>query len=194
MEAVDTHDVVFGIGPAGTGKTFIAVVKAVDALRAGEVRKIVLVRPAVEAGEKLGFLPGGPAEKMDPYMRPLFDALLSRMSGAQMAAMLAEKAIEIAPIGFMRGRTLSDSFIVVDEAQNATAPQLRMLLTRLGMGSKMVLTGDPTQCDLADGAGALEDIARRLDCRLRGAAVVRLDDADVVRHPLVRAMLPLLAA
>jgi phosphate starvation-inducible PhoH-like protein len=194
MEAIDSMSVVMAMGPAGTGKTHIAVRKAVEALQAGRVKRIVMSRPAIEAGEKLGFLPGDADAKMDPYMRPLYDELLSCVAPQVIKAWLAEKVLEVAPIGFMRGRTLSDCFVVVDEAQNLTALQLKMVLTRLGFGSKMVITGDPDQVDLPQGQSGLVDIAGRLDGRATGVGIVRLEDVDVVRHPVVKAVLEVLAA
>jgi phosphate starvation-inducible PhoH-like protein len=194
MNAIDNQDIVFAMGPAGAGKTKIAIAKAVDALKAGTVRRIILARPAVEAGERLGYMPGGLEEKLDPYMRPLYDALLESVAPQQLKAWMADRIVEIVPIGFMRGRTLANSFIVVDEAQNLTRGQMKMVLTRLGFGSTMVITGDPDQPDLDDGDSGLVDVAAQLEGRLDGCSVVRLGDSDVVRHPTVRAMLPLLMA
>lgn len=163
-----------------------------EALKGGKVKRIVLARPAVEAGERLGFLPGTAEEKLDPYMRPLYDALLDRMAPAQVSALLAAKVIEIAPIGFLRGRTLSSAFVVVDESQNMTLGQLRMVLTRLGFGSTMVLTGDPDQSDLEEGDSGLAAVADSLEGQEDGIAVVRLGETDIVRHPMVQRMLQLL--
>jgi phosphate starvation-inducible PhoH-like protein len=191
MEAIDERAVVVAVGPAGTGKTYIAIAKAVEALEAGRISRIVLSRPAVEAGENLGYLPGALQDKLAPYLRPLYDALTERLGTKRLKMMLADGAIEIAPVAFMRGRTLNDCFIVIDEAQNCTYGQLKMLLTRLGWRSTMVLTGDPDQTDLLKGLSGLGDIADRLD-RVPEIAVVRLTDGDIVRHPLVAGMLTVL--
>jgi phosphate starvation-inducible PhoH-like protein len=191
LEAIDERAVVVAIGPAGTGKTYLAIAKAVEALESGRVARIVLSRPAVEAGENLGFLPGALQDKLAPYLRPLYDALSERLGTKRLKAMLADGAIEIAPVAFMRGRTLNDCFIVIDEAQNCTYGQLKMLLTRLGWRSTMVLTGDPDQTDLLTGLSGLGDIADRLD-RVPDISVVRLTDGDIVRHPLVAGMLTVL--
>ncbi len=191
MSAIDSHALVCALGPAGTGKTYLAICKAVEALQSGRVSKIVLSRPAVEAGEQIGFLPGGMEDKLAPYLRPLYDALSDRLSPGQLKHMLAEGVIEIAPIGFMRGRTLNNAFIVIDEAQNCTYGQLKMLLTRLGWHSTMVITGDPNQSDLLKEFSGLEKAAEKLDL-LSGAAVIRLEAVDVVRHPLVAEMLDVL--
>ena len=191
MEAVDAHNLVLALGPAGTGKTYLAISKAVEALEAGKVGRIVLSRPAVEAGESLGFLPGDMEEKLAPYLRPLYDALSDRLSMKRVRAMMAEGIIEIAPVGFMRGRTLNNAFVVIDEAQNCTYGQLKMLLTRLGWHSTMVVTGDPAQTDLLPELSGLGQIADALD-RLDDVAVVRLADVDIVRHPLVASMLSVL--
>ena len=191
MNAMDTHALVCALGPAGTGKTYLAICKAVEALQKGKVSKIVLSRPAVEAGEQIGFLPGGMEDKLAPYLRPLYDALSDRLSPAQLKHMLAEGVIEIAPIGFMRGRTLNNAFIVIDEAQNCTYTQLKMLLTRLGWHSTMVITGDPNQTDLLPEFSGLAKAADKLTA-LSGAAVIKLEAADVVRHPLVAEMLDVL--
>jgi len=192
QEAIDTSDMTMLIGPAGSGKTRLAVAKAVDDLQAGRVDRIVLSRPAVEAGEKLGFLPGGPGEKVDPFMRPLFDALLQCMTPARLKAHIADLSIEIAPIAFMRGRTLTNCFVILDEAQNATRGQLRMVMTRLGEGSKMVITGDPDQSDLLPGDSGLTPIIADIEGKVDGLAVVRLSSDDVVRHRLVKALIPFL--
>ena len=194
METIDRCDITLAIGPAGTGKTVIAVTKAVTALDEGRVKRIIITRPAVEAGEKLGFLPGTMQEKLDPYMRPIFDALLRCMSPQRMTALINERTIEIAPIGFMRGRTLSECAIIIDEGQNATQGQLRMLLTRLGMGSFMVITGDPEQPDLDEGDSGLTDVADKMEGTDARIGVVRMGYDDVVRHPLVRKMVKILAA
>jgi phosphate starvation-inducible PhoH-like protein len=191
LDAIDEHAVVVAIGPAGTGKTYLAIAKAVEALEAGRVSRIVLSRPAVEAGENLGFLPGALQEKLAPYLRPLYDALTERLGTKRLKQMLADGVIEIAPVAFMRGRTLNDCFIVIDEAQNCTYGQLKMMLTRLGWRSTMVLTGDPDQTDLLTGMSGLGDIAAKLE-RVSDIGVVRLGDADIVRHPLVAGMLSVL--
>jgi phosphate starvation-inducible PhoH-like protein len=191
MTAMDTHNLTIAIGPAGTGKTYLAITKAVEALEAGKVERIILSRPAMEAGESLGYLPGDLHEKMAPYLRPLYDALGDRMGGKKVRQMIEEGTIEIAPVGFMRGRTLNNAFVVIDEAQNCTYAQLKMLLSRLGWHSTMVITGDPDQSDLLDGLSGLSDIARRLDTR-PNIAVIRLEQKDIVRHPLVAEMLEVL--
>ncbi len=186
VEAIRDNDITFGVGPAGTGKTYLAVAMAINALKAKEVEKIVLARPAVEAGERLGFLPGDLQEKVDPYLRPLYDALYD-MLGRDAALRLKEKeTIEVVPLAYMRGRTLDNSFIILDEAQNATKEQMKMFLTRMGFGSKMIVTGDITQTDLPRGKrSGLNDAMRILD-GVEGIAFCRLHDTDVVRHPLVR--------
>ncbi len=191
MEAIDNKNLVMALGPAGTGKTYIAISKAVEALEAGRVNRIVLSRPAVEAGESIGFLPGDMEDKLAPYLRPLYDALTDRLSVKRMRALMAEGAIEIAPVGFMRGRTLNNAFVVIDEAQNCTYMQLKMLLTRLGWHSTMVVTGDPNQSDLLPGISGLADVADRFEA-VDNIAVVRLADRDIVRHPLVAEMLGVL--
>jgi len=191
MKAIDDSNLVLALGPAGTGKTYLAIAKAVEALEAGKVGRIVLSRPAVEAGESLGFLPGEMEDKLAPYLRPLYDALSDRLSMKRVRVLMAEGAIEIAPIGFMRGRTLNNAFVVIDEAQNCTYGQLKMLLTRLGWNSTMVITGDPNQSDLLPGVSGLGDAAERLET-VSGIAVVRLKDVDIVRHPLVAKMLGVL--
>jgi len=188
MEAIDTHSLTVALGPAGTGKTYIAVAAAVEALEDGAVNRIVLSRPAVEAGETLGYLPGDLHEKLAPYLRPLYDALNDRLGGKRVRQLIADGTIEVAPIAYMRGRTLNNAFVVIDEAQNCTYGQLKMLLTRLGWHATMVLTGDPDQSDLLDGLSGLSDIARRLEA-VASIAVVRLDERDIVRHPLVGEML-----
>jgi phosphate starvation-inducible PhoH-like protein len=191
IDAVDERSVVVALGPAGTGKTYLAIAKAVESLEQHRVDRIVLSRPAVEAGESLGFLPGDLQDKLAPYLRPLYDALTERLGTKRLKAMLAEGVIEIAPVAYMRGRTLNNSFVVIDEAQNCTYGQLKMLLTRLGWRSTMVLTGDPDQTDLLSGMSGLGDIASRLE-RVPEIAVVRLGEADIVRHPLVASMLTVL--
>ena len=191
MAAMDHHNLVMALGPAGTGKTYLAVAKAVEALEAGKVGRIVLSRPAVEAGESIGFLPGDMEDKLAPYLRPLYDALSDRLSMKRVKALMAEGLIEIAPIGYMRGRTLNNAFIVVDEAQNCTYVQLKMLLTRLGWHSTMVVTGDPQQSDLLPGISGLADISARLEA-VDDIAVVRLAEQDIVRHPLVASMIGVL--
>ena len=180
------HDVTFGIGPAGTGKTYLAVACAVDALERDAVKRIVLVRPAVEAGERLGFLPGDFAQKVDPYLRPLYDALYDLMGFDRTAKSFERNTIEIAPLAYMRGRTLNHSFIILDEAQNTTPEQMKMFLTRIGFGTKAVVTGDVTQIDLARGqkSGLIE--ARRVLAGVRGIAFTDFTSADVVRNPLVQ--------
>ena len=191
MDAIDAQSVVVALGPAGTGKTYLAIAKAVEAWEAGKVQRIVLSRPAVEAGESLGFLPGDLNEKLAPYLRPLYDALTERMGTKRLKALLADGAIEIAPVAYMRGRTLSECFVVIDEAQNCTYGQLKMLLTRLGWRSTMVLTGDPDQTDLLPGLSGLSEIAQRLT-PIAEIPVVRLTEGDIVRHPLVASMLSVL--
>jgi len=191
IKAIDAKNLVLALGPAGTGKTYLAIAKAVEALEAGRVGRIVLSRPAVEAGESLGFLPGEMEDKLAPYLRPLYDALSDRLSMKRVRALMAEGAIEIAPVGFMRGRTLNNAFVVIDEAQNCTYVQLKMLLTRLGWHSTMVVTGDPAQSDLLPELSGLGPVAEKLD-EVGNVAVVRLKDRDIVRHPLVAEMLGVL--
>jgi phosphate starvation-inducible protein PhoH and related proteins len=191
VEAIERYHLTVALGPAGTGKTYLAVSAAVAALEAAEVGRIVLTRPAVEAGERLGYLPGDIGEKLAPYLRPLNDALNERLGGRRVKQLMTEGAIEIAPIAYMRGRTLNNAFIVIDEAQNCTYGQIKMMLTRLGWHSTMVVTGDPDQSDLLDGLSGLAEIARRLE-RVADIAVVRLGDGDIVRHPLVADMLTVL--
>lgn len=188
LDALDRSALVFAIGAAGTGKTYLAVAKAVEALELGRVRRIVLSRPAVEAGESLGFLPGDMEEKLAPYLRPLYDALCDRMATKRLKTLTAEGVIEIAPIAYMRGRTLNNACVVIDEAQNCTYAQLKMLLTRLGWNSTMVVTGDPAQSDLLPGLSGLEDVVARLE-PINGVEAVRFTRADVVRHPLVAEMI-----
>jgi len=191
IRAIDEKNLVMALGPAGTGKTYLAIAKAVEALESGRVGRIVLSRPAVEAGESIGFLPGDAEDKLAPYLRPLYDALSDRLSMKRVRALMAEGAIEIAPVGFMRGRTLNNAFVVIDEAQNCTYVQLKMLLTRLGWHSTMVVTGDPNQSDLLPEISGLAPVAQRLE-EVGNIAVVRLADADIVRHPLVAEMLGVL--
>ena len=191
IEAIDAKNLVLALGPAGSGKTYLAIAKAVEALEAGKVGRIVLSRPAVEAGESLGFLPGELEDKLAPYLRPLYDALSDRVSMKRVKSLITEGAIEIAPVGFMRGRTLNNAFVVIDEAQNCTYMQLKMLLTRLGWNSTMVVTGDPHQSDLLPGISGLGPVAEKLET-LENVAVVRLGDQDIVRHPLVAEMLGVL--
>lgn len=191
IKAIKEYSLSLAIGPAGTGKTYLAIACAAEALEKGEVDRIILSRPAMEAGESLGFLPGDMAEKMAPYLRPLYDALGDRMGGKRVRQLLEEGTIEIAPIGFMRGRTLNNAFVVIDEAQNCTYGQLKMILSRLGWHSTMVVTGDPCQSDLLDGMSGLSDIARRLE-KLENVAVIQLNQGDIVRHPLVADMLDVL--
>jgi len=188
MDAIDASPLVFAAGAAGTGKTYLAVAKGVEALDQGRVRRIVLSRPAVEAGESLGFLPGDMEEKLSPYLRPLYDALCDRISGKRLKALIAEGVIEIAPIAYMRGRTLNNAYVVIDEAQNCTYVQLKMLLTRLGWNSSMIVTGDPAQTDLLPGMSGLESVMDKLQ-PLEQVSVVRFSRADVVRHPLVAEMI-----
>ena len=191
MEAINSHNLTLAIGPAGTGKTYLAISAAVDALQKGKVQRIILSRPAMEAGESIGFLPGDMHEKMAPYLRPLYDALGDRMVGKQVRQYMDEGTIEIAPVGFMRGRTLNNAFVVIDEAQNCTYGQLKMLLSRLGWHSTMVVTGDPDQSDLLDGMSGLSQIAEKLST-VANIGVVKLAQADIVRHPLVAEMLEVL--
>ncbi|MFO1129098.1 MAG: PhoH family protein [Rhodospirillales bacterium] len=185
VNAIDTHDLVFGLGPAGTGKTYLAVAKAVERLVNGEVDRIILSRPAVEAGEQLGFLPGSMREKVDPYLRPLYDALYDMLPAPQVVKRLDSGEIEVAPLAFMRGRTLANAFVILDEAQNTTAVQMKMFLTRLGDHARMVVTGDLSQVDLPKGTrSGLRQALEILD-GVEGIAFVHFTDADVVRHPLV---------
>ena len=185
VEAIRRNELVFGIGPAGTGKTYLAVACAAEALMNGEVDRIVLSRPAVEAGERLGFLPGDMKEKVDPYLRPLYDALYDVMPAALVAKGIAENQIEIAPLAFMRGRTLASAFVILDEAQNTTPQQMKMFLTRLGEGSRMVVTGDPTQVDLPSGiTSGLADAVTTLK-GVESVAAIQFANADIVRHALV---------
>ena len=185
LEVIRDHDVVFGIGPAGTGKTYLAMAMAVSALMQRKVKRIILTRPAVEAGEKLGFLPGDLAEKVNPYLRPLYDAMHDMMDMDKAQALIQRGSIEVAPLAFMRGRTLNDSFVILDEAQNTTAEQMKMFLTRLGYDSKAVITGDVTQVDLPEGRKSGLSDAIHLLSGVEGIAFVNFTDVDVVRHPLV---------
>lgn len=191
LEAIDSKNVVVALGPAGTGKTYLAIAKAVEAFEAGKISRIMLTRPAVEAGENLGFLPGGLEDKLAPYLRPLYDALSDRLGAKRLKALLADGSIEIAPVAYMRGRTLNNAFIVIDEVQNCTYGQIKMMLTRLGWHSTMVLTGDPDQSDLLPGLSGLAQVGEKLDA-LEDIAVIRLIDRDIVRHPLVASMLTVL--
>jgi phosphate starvation-inducible protein PhoH and related proteins len=185
MEALGRADMIFALGPAGTGKTYLAVAQAVSQLISGSVDRLILSRPAVEAGERLGFLPGDMKEKVDPYLRPLYDALYDMLPTEQVERRIASGEIEIAPIAFMRGRTLNDAFIILDEAQNTTPLQMKMFLTRFGMRSRMVICGDPHQVDLPDPSkSGLADAVQKLEA-VKGIATVRFTSADVVRHPLV---------
>ena len=186
LEAIDTHDIVFGIGPAGTGKTYLAMAQAVSFLLSKRVSRIILARPAVEAGEKLGFLPGDLQEKVNPYLRPLYDALYDMLDIERAERLLERGTIEVAPIAFMRGRTLNDAFVILDEAQNTTSEQMKMFLTRLGFGSKAVITGDVTQIDLPIGRGSGLVEAVRVVGNIDGIAFVHFDEKDVVRHQLVQ--------
>jgi phosphate starvation-inducible PhoH-like protein len=186
LQAIASHDINFGVGPAGTGKTYLAVAMAVDALNENRVQRLILVRPAVEAGEKLGFLPGDLTQKVDPYLRPLYDALYEMLGIDKVTRLIERNVIEIAPLAYMRGRTLNDSFVILDEAQNTTTEQMKMFLTRLGFGSKAVVTGDITQIDLPPGrtSGLVE--ALQVVQTVEGLVTVYFDERDVVRHPLVQ--------
>ncbi|MBU5265888.1 PhoH family protein [Virgibacillus proomii] len=186
VSAIKANDLVFGIGPAGTGKTYLAVVMAVHALKNGFVKRIILTRPAVEAGESLGFLPGDLKEKVDPYLRPLYDALHDVLGAEHTMRLIERDTIEIAPLAYMRGRTLDDAFVILDEAQNTTPEQMKMFLTRLGFGSKMVITGDITQIDLPKGVQSGLIVASSLLSEVKGIDFVYLEQTDVVRHPLVQ--------
>ena len=186
MEALARDDIIFALGPAGTGKTYLAVAQAVAMLITGAVQRLILSRPAVEAGERLGFLPGDMKEKVDPYLRPIYDALYDCLPAEQVERRIASGEIEIAPLAFMRGRTLADSFIILDEAQNTTAAQMKMMLTRFGMNSRMVICGDPKQVDIPGGdrMSGLNDAVRRIE-GVEGISVIHFKSSDVVRHPLV---------
>lgn len=191
MESIKSRALTMAIGPAGTGKTYLAISAAVEALEAGKIERIILSRPAMEAGESIGFLPGDMHEKMAPYLRPLYDALGDRLGGKRVKQYLDDGTIEIAPVGFMRGRTLNNAFVVIDEAQNCTYAQLKMLLSRLGWHSTMVVTGDPDQTDLLPGISGLSDTVARLE-KLETVGIVKLSQQDIVRHPLVAEMLTVL--
>ena len=186
MQAIEGHDMTFGVGPGGTGKTYLAVAMAVSALLSKQVDRIILARPAVEAGERLGFLPGTLQQKIDPYMRPLYDALYDMLDADKLERFLEKGIVEVAPLAFMRGRTLNDSFVILDEAQNTTSEQMKMFLTRLGFNSKAVVTGDVTQVDLPAGkkSGLVE--ALEVTSRIEGIAFIKFDERDVVRHNLVQ--------
>lgn len=186
ITAIKSNDLVFGIGPAGTGKTYLAVVMAVKALKEGTIKKIILTRPAVEAGESLGFLPGDLTEKVDPYLRPLYDALHDVLGVEHTNRLIEREVIEIAPLAYMRGRTLDDAFVILDEAQNTTPEQMKMFLTRLGFGSKMIVTGDITQVDLPKGAKSGLRVVSRTLSSVKGISFIYLKQSDVVRHPLVQ--------
>lgn len=188
MTAIDSHNLTFAIGPAGTGKTYLAISAAVEAFTKGKVERIILSRPAIEAGEKIGYLPGDLEDKMAPYLRPLYDALNDRMGLKRLKQCIDSGEIEIAPVGYMRGRTLNNAFVVIDEAQNCTYSQIKMIVSRLGWNATMVITGDPDQSDLLDGISGLKDMAAKL-ATVEGIAVESLRETDIVRHPLVAKML-----
>jgi phosphate starvation-inducible PhoH-like protein len=185
VDAIDAHTIVFGIGPAGTGKTYLAMAKAVQALQTKQVNRIILTRPAVEAGERLGYLPGTLSEKIDPYLRPLYDALHDMVDPESIPRLMASGTIEVAPLAYMRGRTLNDAFVILDEAQNTTAEQMKMFLTRLGFGSKIVVTGDITQVDLPGGARSGLKIVQEILDGIEDVHFAYLTSSDVVRHRLV---------
>ncbi|WP_372508712.1 PhoH family protein [Pseudalkalibacillus decolorationis] len=186
INAIKKNDLVFGIGPAGTGKTYLAVVMAVKALKEGKIKRIILTRPAVEAGESLGFLPGDLKEKVDPYLRPLYDALHDLLGAEHTERLIDRGTIEIAPLAYMRGRTLDEAFVLLDEAQNTTPEQMKMFLTRLGFGSKMIITGDVTQVDLPKGKESGLRMVQKLLDNIQGIRLVYMQQSDVVRHPLVQ--------
>ncbi|MEQ1753936.1 MAG: PhoH family protein [Micropepsaceae bacterium] len=194
VEALTQHDLVLGIGPAGTGKTYLAVAAGVAMLARGEVERLILSRPAVEAGERLGFLPGDMKEKVDPYLRPLYDALHDMLPGDLIQRRIDEGVIEVAPLAFMRGRTLAHSYVILDEAQNTTTQQMKMFLTRLGEGARMAVTGDPTQTDLPSGQTSGLAEAQMVLTDVKGVATVQFDEEDVVRHPLVQRIVKAYAA
>ena len=191
MSFIKDYSLTIAIGPAGTGKTYLAIAAAVEAFEKGKVERIILSRPAIEAGESIGFLPGAMEDKMAPYLRPLYDSLSDRLGLKRVRAMIDSGEIEIAPIGYMRGRTLNNSFVVIDEAQNCTYGQIKMVLSRLGWHSTMVVTGDPDQSDLLDGVSGLADISNRLE-NIPNIGLCRLKDTDIVRHPLVAEMLDII--
>ena len=186
VDAIDNNMIIFGTGPAGTGKTYLAMAKAITAFKKGDVERIILTRPAIEAGEKLGFLPGDLQSKIDPYLRPLYDALYEIMGAESFQKNMEKGLIEVAPLAYMRGRTLDNAFIVLDEAQNTTESQMKMFLTRIGFGSKAIITGDQSQKDLAHGTKSGLDIALRVVRNIDGIAICNLTSKDVVRHPLVQ--------
>lgn len=194
LNQIQTHDITFGIGPAGTGKTYLAVASAVDSFERGNVKRIVLVRPAVEAGERLGFLPGDLSQKVDPYLRPLYDSLYDLMGYEKVGKLFERSAIEIAPLAYMRGRTLNDAFIILDEAQNTTPEQMKMFLTRMGFGSRAVVTGDSTQIDLPKGQKSGLNEAEAILKKVKGIAFTQFKSEDVVRHPLVQRIVKAYAA
>ena len=194
LNQIQSHDITFGIGPAGTGKTYLAVASAVDSFERGNVKRIVLVRPAVEAGERLGFLPGDLSQKVDPYLRPLYDSLYDLMGYEKVGKLFERSAIEIAPLAYMRGRTLNDAFIILDEAQNTTPEQMKMFLTRMGFGSRAVVTGDSTQIDLPKGQKSGLNEAEAILKKVKGIAFTHFESEDVVRHPLVQRIVKAYAA
>jgi len=194
LDAIDEHTITFGIGPAGTGKTYLAVAKAVQALYNKEISRIILTRPAVEAGERLGFLPGTLSEKIDPYLRPLFDSLQEMLEPEVTAKLMDSGVIEVAPLAYMRGRTLNDAFIILDEAQNTTPEQMKMFLTRMGFGSRAVVTGDSTQIDLPKGQKSGLNEAEAILKKVKGIAFTQFESEDVVRHPLVQRIVKAYAA
>lgn len=191
MDSMKEHNLTLAIGPAGTGKTYLAIAAAVEAYERGDVERIILSRPAIEAGESIGYLPGDLEDKMAPYLRPLYDSLHDRLGMKRLKQMIESGEIEIAPVGYMRGRTLNNSFVVIDEAQNCTYVQIKMLLSRLGWNSTMVVTGDPDQSDLLNGLSGLADIASKLES-VENIGVCNLEEGDIVRHPLVAEMLELI--